>query len=321
MKLSVVIPVHNAGTTLKYTIEAILHSTQKIDEIIVVDDHSTDNSLKIAKRFPVKAIELKNKTGAGAARNAGARRAKGEYIVFIDSDLYVKKDAIKNLIDTLILNNNVSCVVGLYSEIPFNKSISAKVQALKDHYDEYYANEKWSYVSATICGMKRDLFLSFAGFKEYSKAGGEEFELGKRFNERGLIIRSNPRVEGHHYYPNLRSRLGKYFRRTIIWLDIWLKYKKFESAIATPSAAMRVLFVLLAIIFFSIKLFLYGFLILAFILLAEHRYYLYVLRKSNLGILLLAVIYNYLIYLTVGLAAIFYFASLPPRKVFYILKP
>jgi glycosyltransferase involved in cell wall biosynthesis len=87
--LSVVIPNYNYGRFLAQTIESALEA----DEIIVVDDGSTDDSLEIARRYPVKIIQQRNQ-GVGVARNRGIEAATGELIAFLDADDYFLPHAI-----------------------------------------------------------------------------------------------------------------------------------------------------------------------------------------------------------------------------------
>ena len=85
MKLSIVIPNYNGSKTILKTIKSI----PKEYEIIVVDDCSTDDSVKlIEKKFPkVKVVKLDKNSGAAKARNTGVKDSKGELILF-GSDTY-----------------------------------------------------------------------------------------------------------------------------------------------------------------------------------------------------------------------------------------
>lgn len=95
MKLSLVIPSYNSAKYTEKLIKSILNQTYTNYEIIFVDDVSTDDSVKIAKKLlkkPHKVIELKSKRLSGGARNVGICEATGDYIVCIDSDDWLKDD-------------------------------------------------------------------------------------------------------------------------------------------------------------------------------------------------------------------------------------
>jgi len=92
IKISVIVPVFNAGSRLDTCVEAILAQTLKEIEIIFVNDGSSDNSLAILESFRQKdsRIEIitQENRGAGAARNRGLDYAKGKYLSFLDADDY-----------------------------------------------------------------------------------------------------------------------------------------------------------------------------------------------------------------------------------------
>lgn len=102
MLVSIIVPIYNVEKYLKRCLKSIINQTYSNLEIILVNDGSTDNSLKIAKNFKsdhrVKIINQKNQ-GLSAARNHGIEIAKGDYIALIDSDDCIEPDFIKNLVD------------------------------------------------------------------------------------------------------------------------------------------------------------------------------------------------------------------------------
>ncbi len=96
MRFSIIIPVYNVEKYIRRCMESIMNQTFRDYEVIVVDDESPDNSMRIveefAENFPgmITMIHQKN-TRQGGARNRGVREAKGEYILFVDSDDYVSE--------------------------------------------------------------------------------------------------------------------------------------------------------------------------------------------------------------------------------------
>jgi len=100
-KLSVIIPVYNEEKVIVDCLESLGNQTYENFEIIIVDDGSTDKTLQITRNIKklvpqVKVFRQKHK-GAGAARNLGASRAKGEILVFVDADMTFDKDFLKKL--------------------------------------------------------------------------------------------------------------------------------------------------------------------------------------------------------------------------------
>lgn len=85
--VSVIIPAYNQSKYIRETIDSVLKQTYNNVEIIVVNDGSTDDTLKILQEYgnKIKIINQKNK-GLAGARNSGIREAKGDYLAFLDSD-------------------------------------------------------------------------------------------------------------------------------------------------------------------------------------------------------------------------------------------
>ena len=101
MKVSIIVPVFNSEKFLRACINSILNQTLKEIEVILVNDGSTDSSLKICQEFKkrdsrVKIINQRN-MGVGAARNAGLKMAQGKYIGFVDSDDYIEPNMYQEL--------------------------------------------------------------------------------------------------------------------------------------------------------------------------------------------------------------------------------
>ncbi|MCJ0537163.1 glycosyltransferase family 2 protein [Enterococcus cecorum] len=100
MKLSIIIPVYNAEKFLDKCIQSILKNDFKNYEIILIDDGSTDNSLKVMQKYQSEIIHVyaNSNHGVGYTRNFGLQHAKGEYIIFLDSDDYLDEDYITTLV-------------------------------------------------------------------------------------------------------------------------------------------------------------------------------------------------------------------------------
>ncbi len=104
-KISVVIPTYNQARYLKKCIGSVLSQTRKPYEVIVVDDHSTDQTSKIAKKFKtIKYIRHKSNFGALKTFNDCLRRAKGDYILMVSGDDFLENDILNK--ETAVLENN-----------------------------------------------------------------------------------------------------------------------------------------------------------------------------------------------------------------------
>lgn len=92
-KISIIVPVYNTEKFLEKCLNSLINQTLKDIEIICINDGSTDKSLQILEKFANKdkRIQIINQTNSGlsVARNIGIKKAKGEYIGFVDSDDWV----------------------------------------------------------------------------------------------------------------------------------------------------------------------------------------------------------------------------------------
>ncbi|MBR2024469.1 MAG: glycosyltransferase family 2 protein [Clostridia bacterium] len=171
-KISVIIPVYNVEKYLKDCIDSILMQSMQDYEIILVDDGSTDRSGAICDEYANKKENIfayhKENGGPSDARNLGISKAKGEYIVFVDSDDYFDDYKIFEKMLTASQNGQIDVVAYC---IKFYDAISGRLQE-KQYYDESINDlpnleEKLKYVISndqtviSSCGyaVKREFIL------------------------------------------------------------------------------------------------------------------------------------------------------------------
>ena len=98
MKVSVVIPSHNEGEMLLYTVTNLLTTNPEVDQVIVVDDGSDDGSSEmVAAMYPDVEVVHGEKLGVAGARNLGSQHATGDAIVFLDAHSYAPRGWLKGL--------------------------------------------------------------------------------------------------------------------------------------------------------------------------------------------------------------------------------
>lgn len=128
--VSVIVPVYNVEDYLKKCIDSIIHQTYENIEIILVNDGSTDNSYEICQKFSKKdsRIILLNKKNGGLsdARNYGLKVATGDYVVFIDSDDYVRLNYVESLYH-MIIKYKADVVACEYSEVSTNGNLLKQI--------------------------------------------------------------------------------------------------------------------------------------------------------------------------------------------------
>ena len=122
--ISIIIPCYNAGKYIKECIESIISQKFKNFEILCFDDCSNDNTLQILKNMSsldkrIKVFPSTSKMYAGALRNKGIENAKGEWLLFCDSDDWLEENILQDLEDVISqLDNNINII-----EYNFNISV------------------------------------------------------------------------------------------------------------------------------------------------------------------------------------------------------
>ncbi len=130
MKLSVIVPVYNEDKFIAMCLDSLQNQEEMPDEIIVVDNNSTDRSIPIAKRFGVKIVTEK-KQGISYSRNAGFDAASGDIIARCDADSHVPPDWIKRIKDAF-RKGGIDAIGGplCYGDSTFFRKQSSRVVKL-----------------------------------------------------------------------------------------------------------------------------------------------------------------------------------------------
>ncbi|MBP2097201.1 glycosyltransferase family 2 protein [Enterococcus rivorum] len=133
--VSIIMPAYNCEKYIQTAIQSVINQTYLVWELIVVDDHSTDQTLAIARSIAdneprISIIELSNNQGGALARNKGIKKAQGKYIAFLDSDDVWGKEKLQTQI-CFMKENNYHFTATSYSKIDeygnsLNKIIKAK---------------------------------------------------------------------------------------------------------------------------------------------------------------------------------------------------
>ncbi|TDX43106.1 glycosyl transferase family 2, partial [Cytobacillus oceanisediminis] len=102
LKVSVIVPFYNVEDYLEQALDSLKHQTLKEIEVIMINDGSSDRSLKIAEKYAreyknFQLVNCKKKRGPGFVRNIGLRQAKGKYIGFLDADDFYEKTTCETL--------------------------------------------------------------------------------------------------------------------------------------------------------------------------------------------------------------------------------
>jgi glycosyltransferase EpsH len=107
-KVSIIVPIYNSELYVKACIDSLVKQTYQNIEIILIDDGSTDNSLKICKQYNDSRIKIFTQENLGVAnsRNKGMELATGDYLMFVDADDWIEENTIELIMHKISLNDD-----------------------------------------------------------------------------------------------------------------------------------------------------------------------------------------------------------------------
>ena len=206
MKASVVIPAYNASKTLPIVLRSLQNQDFRDFEIILVDDGSTDDTSSVAKKnaghLDLHVFRNSENQSRAKTRNTGAKQARGEILILLDSDV----EAVPNYISGHIrLHESLPGAVGI-GALRYPPHLAGKALA------RYYSSRGGArlkpgqplpgkYFVSGLASFPRALFEEVGGFDErFQSYGSEDLELGLRFQALGVQIHYLPGAIGYHHH-------------------------------------------------------------------------------------------------------------------------
>lgn len=192
MKLSVIIPVYNVENYLMQCVDSVLQQTYTNLEVILVNDGSTDGSASICNALAetdhrIVVIHQDN-AGVSAARNAGIRKATGDYLTFVDSDDWIEREMYKTMLETAQAHGNPDVVMCDFMNVlgkeklkigsHLQAGIYQKKEIIKEIYPTLLVTEDFGripIVSACTCMFRTELFNKYLLFFDEELRYSEDY--------------------------------------------------------------------------------------------------------------------------------------------------
>ncbi len=228
MRTSLIIPTFNREKHIENTLLSVLNQTQKVDEIIIVDDGSTDNTKQIIEKYDVRYITQENQ-GVSSARNIGIKEAQYEWLCFLDSDDIWEQDKIEKQIAFHKQNPHI-----LFSHTDelwrFNdKIIKQKKHQLKPSGFCFKQNLPNTLIGASTVMCHKDIFDDIGLFDE-EMAACEDYDLWLRILEKyelGLINEKLiQKIAGHSGQLSFETPLMDSYRVKALLKHLQTPYKE-----------------------------------------------------------------------------------------------
>jgi glycosyltransferase involved in cell wall biosynthesis len=197
--VSVVMPAYNRSYLLSRTLDSVLRQTLKPHEVLVVDDHSTENLREVLGNHKVRLIPSVGK-GVSAARNTGVRAATGDWIAFLDSDDEWMPEKLKKQMDYLSQNPHLDFIHTNESWIRNGKMIPQLAKHQKSGGRIFAKCTEQCVIAASSVLAKKEFLIQMGLFDE-SFIVCEDFDFWLRIaakNEIGFLQETLTIKHGGH---------------------------------------------------------------------------------------------------------------------------
>jgi O-antigen biosynthesis protein len=216
MYLSVAIPCYNGASHLGNCIQAVLKQTRTPDEVIVVDDGSTDASASIAAEYPVRLLRHSGTQGLATGRNTALAAAEGDIIIYVDVDAYAAPDMLA-MLSAELADPALGGVGG--------RGIEAVQETIYDRWRGLHASqgygsrrrERCQYLFGLCMAYHRTALQAVGGFDTSFRTNAEDVDVGLRLNKAGYPLSYVPEAVVFHQRRDDHASL----RRTMYQWYYW----------------------------------------------------------------------------------------------------
>ncbi|MEP7065319.1 MAG: glycosyltransferase [Gemmatimonadota bacterium] len=204
-RISVVIPCYNSARFLAEALRSVREQARPVDEVIVVDDASTDGSAELARDAGVTCISLDRNGGPGAARNTGIAQTTGDLVAFLDADDYWMPTHIADVAG--LLESHPESVVAFSRIRRFGEEDVIAPPQVPEGPPSYIF---WQLIEENIVAqssavVRRDTLLRHGSY-DASLRYSEDYELWLRLSRRYPFVCTSEVTAGYRVHPGQASR-------------------------------------------------------------------------------------------------------------------
>jgi glycosyltransferase involved in cell wall biosynthesis len=203
INISVIIPTKNEAGNIERCLKSISNQTYRNFECIVVDNHSSDKTVSLAKKYTESVYSVGPERSS--QRNFGARKSRGKYLLFIDADMELQPDVLEACLTEADNSKNIGGII--IPEIPVGKNYFERVKAFERSLYNKYGDE----TTDAARFFPKNVFHEVGGY-DTTITGPEDWDLPESIQKKGYAIR---RVKAQilHYerIPSILSLFRKKF--------------------------------------------------------------------------------------------------------------
>lgn len=227
--ISVIIPVHKGGEAFRQCLASVAAALSVSSELIVVEDGDTDGAWRVAENYGARVLRFATCHGPAYARNQGARIARGDILFFVDADVTIPPEAIREVMRIFATDPRLTALFGSYDDEPAAPNFLSQYKNLLHHYVHQTAREDASTFWGACGAIRRETFWRLGGFDErYRFPSIEDVELGYRLKKTGYRLHLIKALQVKHLK---RWSIGSLLKadicfRALPWTELMLRERQ-----------------------------------------------------------------------------------------------
>ena len=205
LRLSVIVPFHKDLAKLQPCLQAIrqagsaLPAGAHLVEIIVAADGATDNPERLAEQNGARVLSIAGPRGPAVARTRAAEQSCGNLLVFVDSDVVVRPDALARMARLFLADSTIGAAFGAYDEEPAERGFFSQCKNLAHSFIHQRSNRDATTFWAGLGAVRAAVFAEVGGFDaRFVQPSVEDIDLGYRIRAAGYRIVLEPAIQGTH---------------------------------------------------------------------------------------------------------------------------
>jgi len=239
-KVSVVVPAYNEEKNIKECIDSVLSSNYPKNklEVIIVDDGSTDNTLKILEKYKKIRVLRQNHLGKVEALNKGIISSSNKFVLTLDADTTLDKNCIREIVKPL-LDKGIGATTG-NNNIKNKKSFLSMFQNIEYHFTNLMRNSfsavfrQGAWIAGSLACYRKSALKKIGYFKKDTMA--EDIDIALELKKAGYKTVIVPKAFGHTIVP---TKLKELYRQRVRWwigtLQAIVKNRQLFSVKSAPS--------------------------------------------------------------------------------------